>query len=182
MNVSEQWCTLSDRPGALRIYGGESPQSLFRHHIVAYRQQDIHFRAETALDYEPSLYLQMAGLMLYLNEDNYWYAYVSHAEGQGKVLNVMRCEKDSFVLEPIAIEVSNQGAVQLAVDVSGTWGQFYYRLSDEDDWLPLGEKRHIGFLSGGFTGNFIGIAAHDMNSFQGSYADFHYFRYWGYAG
>ncbi|MDQ0493026.1 beta-xylosidase [Paenibacillus brasilensis] len=37
----------------------------------------------------------------------------------------------------------------------------------------------ISFLSGGFTGNFVGIAAHDMQQFQGSYADFSHFLYHG---
>ncbi|MCR2806864.1 glycoside hydrolase family 43 protein [Paenibacillus soyae] len=179
VNASEEWCSLSEKPGALRIRAGESPQSLFRHHLVAFRQKDRSFRVETELAYEPSYYLQMAGLMLYLNEDNYWYAYASHEEGLGRVLRVMRCEKDSFVLEPTVIEAQTGSLVQLAVDVEGAWGQFYYRLQSADEWLPLGEKRHIGFLSGGFTGNFIGIGAHDMNQYQGSYADFHYFRYQG---
>jgi len=34
-------------------------------------------------------------------------------------------------------------------------------------------------LSGGFTGNFIGISAHDLDHFAGSYADFTYFKYQG---
>ncbi|UMV47356.1 glycoside hydrolase family 43 protein [Paenibacillus macerans] len=177
--ADESWCSLSARKGWLRIQAGESPQSLFRHHIVAIRQTDKSFRAETLVECAPVSYLQMAGLMLYLNEDNYWYAYVSHEEGQGKVLRLMCCERDEFTLDTVLIDVDRFTAIQLAADVSGVHGQFYYRLDDKEAWLPLGGARNIGFLSGGFTGNFIGIAAHDMNRFGGSYADFGYFRYTG---
>ncbi|MEF2964946.1 glycoside hydrolase family 43 protein [Paenibacillus sp. M1] len=177
--ADESWCSLSARAGYLRIQAGESPQSLFQHHIVAVRQTDKSFRAETAVESAPVLYLQMAGLLLYLNEDNYCYAYVSHEEGRGKVLRLMCCERDEFELEPVLIDVDQASQVQLAVDVSELNGQFYYRLDDAEDWRPLGGPRNIGFLSGGFTGNFVGIGAHDMNQFGGSYADFAYFKYTG---
>lgn len=178
ITADESWCSLSSRKGYLRIKAGESIQSLFRHHIVAIRQTDKSFRAETKVDFHPDSYLQMAGLMLYLNEDNYWYAYVSYEEGRGKVLKLMCCERDEFEVASILIDL-NEEEVQLAVDVSGINGQFYYRLDDDDDWRTLGMSHNISFLSGGFTGNFVGLAAHDMNQFGGSYADFNYFRYSG---
>lgn len=176
--ADDRWCNLSERPGYLRIHAGESAQSLFEHHILAVRQADTHFRAETELEYEPAMYLQMAGLMLYLNEDNYWFAYVTREKEQGKVLRLMRCEKDEFTLESVIVKLEEGKPLQLAVDVSGVNGQFYYR-TEEGEWNELGEAHHVGFLSGGFTGNFVGIAAHDMNQFMGSYADFSYFRYTG---
>ncbi|WP_334075204.1 glycoside hydrolase family 43 protein [Paenibacillus sp. A14] len=180
--ADESWCSLAARRGYLRIYAGESVQSLFRHHILAIRQTDKSFRAETQVESSPASYLQMAGLMLYLNEDNYWYACVSYEEGLGKVLRLMRCEKDEFVLDADAVELRGARAVQLAVDVNGIDGRFFYREDDGEPWRPLGTTWNIGFLSGGFTGNFIGIAAHDMNRFGGSFADFAYFRYRGRDG
>lgn len=177
--ADESWCSLAARKGYLRIQAGESVQSLFRHHVLAIRQTDKSFRAETRVEFSPVSYLQMAGLMLYLNEDNYRYACVSHEEGRGKVLRLMCCERDEFELELNAVELRGTGAVDLAVDVHGTDGRFFYREDDEETWRPLGMTRNMGFLSGGFTGNFIGIAAHDMNRFGGCYADFAYFRYQG---
>ncbi|MCM3781678.1 glycoside hydrolase family 43 protein [Neobacillus mesonae] len=176
--ADDSWCSLKERAGYLRIHAGESAQSLFNHHILAVRQTDQHFRAETQLEYDPVMYLQMAGLMLYLNEDNYWFAYVTREKEHGKVLRLMRCEKDEFTLEPIIVHLEDHENVQLAVDVAGINGQFYYRKNDAD-WNSLGDPHNVGFLSGGFTGNFVGIAAHDMNQFKGSYADFSYFRYTG---
>ena len=178
--ADESWCSLNERPGYLRLHAGESIQSLFEHHIVAVRQRDKHFRAETVLEYAPDSYLQMAGLLLYLNVDNYLYAYISHDEEQGKVLRMLKCAADSFELEPRSIPLSEDLPVHLAVEVHESIGQFYYRSGEGCDWIPLFEPVDIRFLSGGFTGNFVGIAAHDMQQFQGSYADFSHFRYDGF--
>ncbi len=179
----EDWCSLLQRPGYLRLYGGESIQSLFNHHIVAMRQRHHRFRAETALQYDPQQYLQMAGLVLYLNDENYLYACVTR-EHNGKVLRLMRCAADQFYVYPAALAVDEHCLIHLAVDVHDTAARFYYQTTDgegqgakQDAWKPLYGEENISFLSGGFTGNFVGIAAHDMYQFKGSYADFSYFEY-----
>ncbi|MCV9948300.1 glycoside hydrolase family 43 protein [Paenibacillus sp. BT-177] len=177
--ADDSWCSLSQRPGYLRIHAGESIQSLFKHHVLAIRQTDHHFRVETALEYQPTSYLQMAGLLLYLNEEDYLYAYVSYEEGVGKVLRMMRCEANSFTLVPQVVALQNDLPVHLAVEVHASHAQFYYGVGDEPSWKRLFEIQDISFLSGGFTGNFVGIAAHDMQQFQGSYADFSHFLYYG---
>ncbi|ANF98744.1 beta-xylosidase [Paenibacillus bovis] len=179
--ADESWCSLKARPGYLRLTAGESVQTLFHHHLLALRQQDKHFRAETALDYNPQQYLQMAGLLLYLNEDNYLYAYISREDNR-RVIRLMKCAADQFSLIPGYIDIPDQGLVHLAVEVHETQAQFYYytgTASDHTDWQTLYEPENISFLSGGFTGNFVGIAAHDMYQYRGSYADFSHFRYQG---
>ncbi|MBW4081353.1 glycoside hydrolase family 43 protein [Paenibacillus sp. S150] len=176
--ADDSWCSLSRRPGYLRLAAGESVQSLFRHHILAIRQTDVCFRAETTLEYEPRNYLQMAGLLLYLNDENYLYAYVTH-DGQGRVLRLMKCAADHFSLEPEAVPLGDGQPVHLAAAGEGAKGQFYFRTGDEPAWTELYASQELGFLSGGFTGNFIGIAAHDMGRFAGSHSDFACFRYEG---
>lgn len=179
ITVDESWCSLTERPGYLRLMAGESIQSLFQHHVLAIRQRDMQFRAETALEYYPNSYLQMAGLLLYLNDENYLYAYVSHEEGQGKVLRIMRCVADTFTVVPETIALHEACSIHLAVEVENTKAQFYYHMGNESGWESLFDVEDISFLSGGFTGNFVGIAAHDMQRYQGSYADFTHFRYHG---
>lgn len=175
----ESWCSLKARPGYLRVVSGESLQSLFRHHLLAIRQTDMEFRAETAVDYKPDSYLQMAGLLLYLNDDNYLYAYITHDEQHGRVLRKLKCEADTFSLVPEMIPLDADSTVELAVEVHDTVGHFYYKLSEEEGWKSLFGEENISFLSGGFTGNFVGIAVHDMQQFKGSYADFSHFSYVG---
>lgn len=176
----DSWCSLATRPGYLRIAAGESPQTLFRHHIVAIRQTEFRFRAETTLEYAPSSYLQMAGLLLYLNDENYVYACVTHDEMRGRVLRLMRCASDVFTLLPDIVAAPGDGEVSLAVEVDGIRASFGCRVGDEA-WQPLGEELATDFLCGGFTGTFIGIGAHDMYRTFGSYADFAGFRYEGRA-
>ncbi|MDP4097837.1 glycoside hydrolase family 43 protein [Paenibacillus sp. P96] len=180
--ADESWCSLSARPGYLRITAGESVQSLFRHHLLAIRQTDIRFRAETVLEYHAQSYLQMAGLLLYLNDENYLYACVSRDETLGKVLRMMKCEGDQFTLLPETVTIEEHVPVHLAVEANEADAQFYYRTGAEEDagdWKSLFDQQRISFLSGGFTGNFVGIGAHDMQQFAGSYADFASFRYVG---
>lgn len=178
--ADDQWCSLKERKGYLRIKAGESPQSLFAHHLLAIRQQDFHFYAETSLDYEPNYFLQMAGLMLYLSDERYLYAYVSYDNQDGKTLSIMSSIDNEFEAILVQTNLKVNVPIQLAVEVYDTKAQFKFKIGDETSWKLLGESYNISFLSGGFTGNFVGIAVHDLNQFEGSYADFEYFHYQGF--
>lgn len=171
------WVDFASRPGWLRLRAGESPQSLFDHHLLAIRQKDFRFTAGTRLASSPQTYNQMAGLLLYLNDSNYLYLYLTFQEGMGKVLRLARCEKDDFTLRDVLIPMTTD-EVELRVEADGGQAAFYWRDSAEEDWGLVGEEDLL-FLSGGFTGNFIGIGVHDMDTMGGSYADFDYFHYEG---
>ncbi len=171
----EQWCRLKERPGFLRLMAGESLQSHFDNHLLAIRQKDLCFEAETLLDYKPSHFNQMAGLVLFLNEENYLYLYVTYDETKGRVLRMMKNEKGHFTLFDTCVPLKDQ-PIQLKVVLEGSQGQFMWRQDQEWQRLPA---QSILFLSGGFTGDFIGLCAQDLDQFSGSYADFAYFRYQG---
>ncbi|NGZ74316.1 glycoside hydrolase family 43 protein [Saccharibacillus alkalitolerans] len=173
------WCSLTARPGYLRITSGESPQSLFRHHLLAVRQTDFAFRAETSVEYRPDSFMQMAGLMLYLSESKYLYACVTADEEAGRVLSVMRGDGEAFEFLPQPVSVDGAGEIGLAVEVDGAEARFCYRGAADKDWRELGASYRIGFLSGGFTGCFVGICVHDLERLHGSFADFGFFRYLG---
>lgn len=170
---NEQWCCLSTRPGYLRLIAGESLQSNFDNHLLAIRQKDFYLEAETLMEYTPSHFNQMAGLVLFLNEQNYLYLFVTHDENKGIVLRMMKCDTGQFTLLDVCAELKDQ-PIHLKVAVAADQAQFSWR--QEEEWQVL-STQPILFLSGGFTGNFIGICAQDLNQFAGSYADFAYFRY-----
>lgn len=176
--ADESWCDLTSRKGYLRMFSGDSIQSLFEHHLVAIRQKDFHFHAETKVEFHPVTYNQMAGLMLYLNDTNYLYAYITYDEAQGRVIRFMRCEQGVFLLDPIIIPITTK-EVYLKVIGDGAIGNFYFRSDEEEDWQEIGTSQDLLFLAGGFTGNFIGIGVHDMDKKAASHADFAYFRYEG---
>jgi xylan 1,4-beta-xylosidase len=176
--ADESWCNSTSRKGYLRVYSGDSIQSLFEHHILAIRQKDFRFDATTKIDYTPETYNQMAGLLLYLNDSNYLYAYLTYDEVRGRVIRLMQCRDGEFTLFPVIIP-TEEGEVELKIEVDGPVGGFYYRMGEETLWAEIGEPQDLLFLAGGFTGNFVGIAVHDMDRKAGSYADFDFFEYCG---
>ena len=68
---------MTARPGWLRLYGKESLLSKFNQAIVARRQQSFVFSASTALEFAPSYFKQMAGMVYYYNTTQYYYLRVS---------------------------------------------------------------------------------------------------------
>jgi xylan 1,4-beta-xylosidase len=176
--ADESWCDLTSREGYVRVISGDSIQSLFEHHILAIRQKDFQFHASTKIDYTPKTYNQMAGLLLYLNDSNYLYAYLTYDEEVGRVLRLMKCVDGEFTLSRNIIP-TEEGEIELKIEVNGPVGSFYYRMGDKSYWKELGETQDLLFLAGGFTGNFVGIAVHDMDRKAGSYADFEFFEYRG---
>ncbi len=86
--------SLSARPGHLRLYGRETPGSLFRQALVARRQQSHCYSAATVVDFEPEHFQQMAGLICYYNGAKFHYLYISHDDTLGRHVRVMSALPD----------------------------------------------------------------------------------------
>lgn len=173
----ESWCSLSKRPGFLRIHGGESLHSLHSQHLIARRQQHVHCEAETAVEFEPESFLQMAGLVLYYNTDNYVYFFLSHDEEAGKSLHVIKSVWGEFEKMDVCMPVEEK-SVRLKAVIQGDLVTFLYAEGD-GDWKEALTPVSIAHLSdegNGFTGNFIGLCVQDMRG-TSQFADFDYFSY-----
>ena len=169
------WCDLKTRPHYLRMLSGESIQSTFDSHILAIRQRDFVFECETAIEFVPQTFNQIAGLLLFLNEENYFYLGLTFDEKLGSVLRLMRCIRGEFYLFEKIVPIEKE-KIALKVIVNHQFAQFYWK---QEDWQPFLDELDISFLAGGFTGNFIGVTVQDLDRFNGSFADFEYFRYQG---
>lgn len=184
----ERLFSLSERPGFLRLYGRESVGSWFEQALVARRQDNWYCSAETVLEFEPDDLQQFAGLIAYYNRFKFHYLAVTRGDGGDKVLSVMSCH-DEWPSGRLDI-ADTQGAVlepgtpvQLGVDIRERELQFRYAQGD-GEWQPIGPVLDAGLLSdegsgrahGYFTGNFLGMAAHDISG-RGTPADFARFRY-----
>ncbi|MCM3238504.1 glycoside hydrolase family 43 protein [Heyndrickxia oleronia] len=171
------WCSLTERKGYLRIKGGESLHSLFDQHLIARRQQDFRCEVKTALEFEPECFLQMAGLVLYYNTDNYLYLYLSHDEKKKKCLQIMRCVRGEF--EHLDMCIPIEGTLcHLRAEIDDEKVQFSYAC-DHEEWTKVAGEYSILHHSdegNGFTGNFVGICVQDMQGTK-KYADFDYFSY-----
>jgi xylan 1,4-beta-xylosidase len=171
--------SLSARPGFLRLRGGQSPVSRWGQTLLARRQSDFCFEAETKLFFEPANFQHLAGLCWRYDETNQYLAAVSHDDQKGKILSVMTMIDGKFsrsnevVLPPGA-------PLWLGLTVRYKTGQFRYSL-DGTKWNILRPVLDAGVVSDefgglGFTGAFVGMFCVDTVNYTAA-AYFESFTY-----
>ena len=158
---------------ALVLIGRESVGSWFEQALVARRQEDLVYDAETELtDFDPDTYQQAAGLATYYNRHKFHAALVSHEPGIGRALTIMSCPgnwpdaKLEWPMLPIPVA---PGPVELRVTVTYAAQQFWWRQGGE--WQKLGPVLDASVISdeggrgehGSFTGAFVGMIAMDTS-------------------
>ena len=183
--------SLSARPGWLRLIGRESIGSWFEQALVARRQEDFAYRAETELEFEPSTFQQAAGLAAYYNRHKFHCLAVTWHETLGRALTILSSEgdhPDGRLAFPLAspIPLGSDQAVRLAVSVDHAKLQFACAL--DGAWREVGPVLDASLLSDeagagehrSFTGAFVGMFAFDTSG-RGLAADLRYFEYEGRA-
>ncbi|OBZ17463.1 glycoside hydrolase family 43 protein [Bacillus sp. FJAT-26390] len=188
--IREDWLSVTERPGFLRLKGMESPNSRFRHSLAGRRQQAFRCEAETVVEFEPKTYQQMAGLIYYYNSQNYYYLRIGYDEAAGTHLAILANDHGVYQEHTDApVPVPAGARAYLRLVISHTELQFYYSW-DGTDWHTIGPvldaskisdeyATHLVdgyFTDWGFTGAFIGLCAHDLSGGRKA-ADFDYFRY-----
>jgi len=181
--------SLTDKPGNLRLYGRESMSSLFNVAFVARRWQAFSFDAETAVNYHPTSYQQMAGVANYYDSTNYTAAYVTFNESVGRCIEVLSCDAEDFTfyLKEQAISIpDNVDSVYFRTKVRKESYNYAYSFDGETwvdipinfDSLKLSDD-YILMKYGGyafFTGAFTGMFSSDLTGGKLP-ADFDYFKY-----
>jgi xylan 1,4-beta-xylosidase len=175
------WASLAARPGHLRLVGRESLQSLHRQSVVARRVQSHYCRFETVVEFWPRSFQELAGLIAFYDDQNFYYACVSHDESAGRAVRLMTSiqGKLTFASEAFPLQAPR---VYLRGEFAETALRFWYS-EDALVWHPLGEPQDGTTLSDehtalglGFTGAFVGMCAQDLTG-RGRSADFDYFEY-----
>lgn len=187
--ITNDWLTLCERPGYLRLYGRESLSSFHNQSLIARRIQAFHSTAATAIDFDPESFQQMAGLVYYYNTYHFHYLYITSADGGlTKCLNIITCDKYKFS-EPLekTISIPNNTIVQLKAHFNKEKIQFCYR-TDGNEWVAIGPVLDGSILSDdyvrdehnryrpAFTGAFVGLCCQDLSGGQKP-ADFDWFQY-----
>ncbi|MDO3408945.1 glycoside hydrolase family 43 protein [Saccharibacillus sp. CPCC 101409] len=179
---STDWLSLDERPGYLRLKGMESLSSKHRQSLIARRQQAFRCEAETEVEFEPAHFQQMAGLILYYDTEDYVYLRITHLEGAGRVLGIIRTKRGEYdELLEAEIPLPDTGPIRLKAAVERVSVRFFYT-DPESDWKPVGQPVDILHLSDEcavplrFTGTFIGLCAQDLDGTRKA-ADFDYFEY-----
>jgi xylan 1,4-beta-xylosidase len=176
------WLSLRERPGWLRLRGRESLFSLHEQSLVAQRLQGFQAAAETCLEFRPSHFTQMAGLVCWYDTRTHYYLRVTHDEGCGTVLGIVLTD-DGVYDELTESQISADG-----------WPRFYLRAEidvarlqflasrDGHDWRKVGPVLDATKLSDDygnclhFTGTLVGICAQDLGGMRTAKADFDYFE------
>ena len=186
--LTEQMATLKERPGHLRIYGYESLASYHTQSLVARRWESFNFDAETAVEFEPDTFQQLAGLTCFYNRDNFTSIFVTWDEEKGRCIDLIgRSIKNYYApiknkVIPIPEDVKK---VYFKVEVRHDTYHYLYSF-DGQNYTAIDYDFRSADLSddhvernGGrafFTGAFVGMTCIDM---QGTHkpADFDFFSY-----
>lgn len=171
-----QWLRTPDKDrlfrvanGTLILTGRESIGSHFEQSLVARRQEDWAYDAETAVDFAPEVYQQAAGLITYYNRHKFHGVFLSDEGGQ-RVLCMMSCNGDwpECGMQVTAGVTVPAGVIDLKVEVRGPTQQFFW--AQDGDWQAVGPVFDAYQISdeGGrgehasFTGAFVGMMAFDL--------------------
>ena len=177
--------SLTERPGWLRMIGGQSPWSFYEQSIFCRRQTDFKFVAETKIDFEPDYFQQYAGMCYRYDEETQYLLQVTHSESRGKILQVNTImpqrEYPNDFIQGMEIELK-KGPVwmRLEVDHAKAWfswsqdGKTFNKIRPMLDASKLSDE----YGGMGFTGAFVGMFCVDTESYR-KYADFEYFDYIG---
>ncbi len=187
--IDDTWVSLSARDGYLRLYGKESLSSFHYQSLLARRVQHFNIAVSTCLEFRPTTFQQMAGLVCYYNTAHWYYLHLlGHEDGTSNFLQIWRC--DNFEMMEVLeqpIDVSLHKRVYLKATINRADLQFYYAIAP-NDWQAIGVIQDASILSDdyvqtgsnryrpAFTGAFVGICCQDLTG-NGHYADFDWFEY-----
>jgi xylan 1,4-beta-xylosidase len=174
------WLSLTDRPGWLRLRGRHSTHSLFDQSLVARRLQSCTATAETRMQFDPTHYTQMAGLICYYDTRTHYYLRVTHDESQGKVLGLVLSDDGIYnELADTTVSIPAWSDIYLRATIDREQLRFFAG-PDARTWQPIGPTLDASKLSDDygqglhFTGAMIGLCCQDLGG-TGKTADFDYF-------
>ena len=181
------WLSLSERPGFLRLRGRYSLNSTFDQSMVGFRLLHLRCRISTRLEFAPRSFQQTAGLALYYNTCNFYYACISCGDGGGRELRILSACNGKFVdLLAAPHPLPETGAITIVAEIQD--GVLRFSLGGASpksesvelitgiDATTLSDDFVIAGGMWGFTGAFAVLCAQDSGDL-GLPADFDSFHY-----
>ena len=169
----------------LILYGKESMESLHKQSLVGRRREHWAFEAETRIRFEPDTFQQMAGMALYYDTTNYFYACISRDESKGKCVYLLECRHGEKRVSGDIAALAEGKPVTLKMQVNEGNAEFFWS-QDGERFSRLGETLDATQLSDDFyeedihglrfTGTFIVLCCQDLQSREKS-AEYEYFVY-----
>jgi xylan 1,4-beta-xylosidase len=179
--IEPSWLTLDERPGWLRLRGRESLYSRFDQSLIAKRLESFTCTAQTCLEFEPTHFSQMAGLICWYDCRTHYYLRMTHDDVRGKVLGIILSDDGTYdELADSQIAINNWPQCHLRAVIVEERLDFSAS-PDGREWRKIGPTLDASKLSDDygrllhFTGAFIGLCAQDLNT-ASAIADFDYFE------
>lgn len=178
--VTEQRCSIKERPGHLCLKGGQSLWSTYEQSILARRQESFIFTAETKMEFEPDYFQQYAGLIYRYDEETQYVLQVTWNEEKGKVLQVNTIMPHNSFQQGMEIPIKQNAPIWLRLSVNYktavfSWsddGKLFHEIRPVCDASKLSDE----FGGEGFTGAFVGMFCVDTEFYKKP-AYFEYFDY-----
>ncbi|MEQ9299603.1 MAG: hypothetical protein RIF33_13605 [Cyclobacteriaceae bacterium] len=171
----DDWASLDERPGYLRLKGRESLSSFHFQSMVARRIQHFNVEVFTKIDFQPTTFQQMAGLVFYYNTSHFHYLHITLSQEGRRILYIITCDKFRFTEHTEhLIELPDTGEVFLKGHFHKASLQFLYGLKP-DAWTKVGNELdgsilsddyvqdHDGMYRPAFTGSFAGLCCQDLS-------------------
>ncbi|WP_411346771.1 glycoside hydrolase family 43 protein [Paenibacillus sp. WLX1005] len=180
--LDSSWASLKVRPGFLRLRGRESLSSAHEQSMVARPISHLHCTIETCMEFHPDHFYEMAGLVCYYDDADYYYLRASGDEIRGIVLGVVMSKAGVYdEVFSMQLSINDWERCYLRAVINGRELMFYAS-HDGEQWIPMCTPQDFGTLSDeyggklGFTGAFAGMCAQDLDQ-QQKEAWFDYFEY-----
>ena len=172
--------SLTARPGWLRLVGKDSPNSRFEQTLLMRRQEDFCFSFETAMEFSPISERQMAGILYFYDECDFYYLRITTDTEGKRIIDCMIMDHGKASYQGTQ-RLSGNGLVYLKVRVKNTEGSFSFSY-DRKVWYNVGGVWDASKISdeypeeGAYTGAMVGIGCHDM-LYRSAKADFAFMEY-----
>ncbi|MCT2592860.1 glycoside hydrolase family 43 protein [Streptomyces sp. N2-109] len=167
--ATPDWLSLTERPGWLRLRGRQSPRSLFDQSLIARPLRSTHCEADTALDFRPSRFSQMAGLICWYDTGTYYYLRATHSEDRGRTLGIVYADDGTHgELPQSELPVDDWPLLRLRARFEGTELRFAAS-PDGNSWVNVGPVLDATRLSDDygtalrFTGAHVGVCTQDLD-------------------
>jgi len=185
----EKWFDLNVKPGFLAIKlrpetcGGKSNPSFLGH-----RQQHLNCSASTSIVFDPTAKNEKAGLVVFLNENRYYYLCKSLENNKPVIQLYKSVEQVNSESKMELITSTKIGKEQVGkklnfkIEAEGEYYSFLYAF-ENDDWITLKENMDGVYLRAVIPRDFIGVVyamyTTSLSSPSSNTAYFDWFEYKG---
>lgn len=131
--------------GKLVMPGYDSLMSKFEVNLYGHRVESLNFETSVNLEYNPSNYLQMSGISLYYDTENYITIFVTHDEKYGRCIKVEAINHGKYSTLNMKPKAISEAEVTLKFIVDGDNILGYYNEAGKD--IKLEFEYYSSYLS-----------------------------------